>query len=246
MITLHHYGPGFGLPETSPFVIKTEIQLKIAGLAYRKEPATPAAAPKGQLPFIDDDGQLIADSTFIRFYVEREYAVDFDRILGPEPWAQAWALEKMLENQLYWAMVWWRWMPPENFAKGPAKFFEAVPAEQREAARQAARARVADALRFVGVGRHSPDEIVELARLSLASLSLTLGEKPYLFGEEPCGVDATAFGLMACIQTPYFDTPLRQAALQFDNLTAYVERMMARFYPDFPWRTQPVLEAEFA
>src|ERR1700684_1533917 len=66
MITLYGFGPGFGLPEISPFVTKTEVQLKMAGLAYRKEKAKPPASPKGQLPFIVDADESIADSTFIR------------------------------------------------------------------------------------------------------------------------------------------------------------------------------------
>ena len=46
MITLYGFGAGFGLPEISPFVTKTEIQLKMAGLAYRKERAKPPASPR--------------------------------------------------------------------------------------------------------------------------------------------------------------------------------------------------------
>ena len=46
MITLYGFGPGFGLPEISPFVTKTEVQLKMAGLTYRKEKAVPPASPK--------------------------------------------------------------------------------------------------------------------------------------------------------------------------------------------------------
>ena len=57
MITLYGFGAGFGLPEISPFVTKTEVQLKMAGLAYRKERPMPPASPKGQLPYIVDDGR---------------------------------------------------------------------------------------------------------------------------------------------------------------------------------------------
>ena len=57
MITLYGFGAGFGLPEISPFVTKTEVQLKMAGIAYRKERAKPPASPKGQLPYIVDDGR---------------------------------------------------------------------------------------------------------------------------------------------------------------------------------------------
>ena len=73
MITLYGFGTGFGLPEKSPFVTKTEVQLKMAGLAYRKEKAMPPASPKGQLPYIVDDAESIADSTFIRAHIEAKY-----------------------------------------------------------------------------------------------------------------------------------------------------------------------------
>jgi glutathione S-transferase len=66
-------------------------------------------------------------------------------------------------------------------------------------------------------------------------LSLRLAEGPYLMGERPCGTDATAFGVIAGILTPFFDSPLRRRTQQLANLSAYVERMMAQYYPDYPW-----------
>ena len=35
MITLYTFGPAFGLPDASPFVIKAELLLKLAGLPYQ-------------------------------------------------------------------------------------------------------------------------------------------------------------------------------------------------------------------
>src|ERR1700744_2881964 len=84
MITLFGFGAGFGLPEISPFVTKTEGQLKMSGLAFRKERAMPPASPKGQLPYIEDDGERIADSTFIPAHIERKYGFDFDAGLDRE------------------------------------------------------------------------------------------------------------------------------------------------------------------
>jgi hypothetical protein len=54
-------------------------------------------------------------------------------------------------------------------------------------------------------------------------------------GETPCGTDATAFGALAGILTPFFVSKLRERAQRFQNLTAYVDRMMLRYYPDFAW-----------
>jgi glutathione S-transferase len=59
-----------------------------------------------------------------------------------------------------------------------------------------------------------------------------LGDKPCLMGERPCGTDATAFGALAGLLTPFFESPLRHRAEQFGNLVAYVDRMMARYYPE--------------
>jgi len=238
MITLYGFGQGFGLPEISPFVGKTEVQLKMAGLAYRKQRAMPPASPKGQLPYIDDEGQSIADSTFIRAHIERKYGFDFDEGLDLPSRAQAWAFERMIEHHLYWALVGARWVDPENFAKGPAHFFDGAPEDRREKLREDAQFRVAENYLLSGLGRHAPDEDVDLAVRSLLALSVQLGDKPYLMGNRPCGTDATAFSMLAAILTPFFDSKLRQRAEQFENLAAYVERMMSKYYPDFAWAKQ--------
>jgi glutathione S-transferase len=235
VITLYGFGPGFGLPEISPFVTKTEVQLKMAGLNYRKEKARPTASPKGQLPFIEDDGEVIADSTFIRAYLEGKYGFDFDAPLSLQDRAQAWAFERMVEHHLYWAMVGARWVEPENFAKGPAHFFDAAPEHLRERLREDAQFRVAENYLLSGLGRHAPDEDVDLAARSLFALSVQLGDKPFLMGGEPCGTDATAFGALGGILTPFFSSQLRERTERFENLTAYVDRMMLRYYPDFAW-----------
>ena len=229
MITLFGFGPAFGLPDPSPFVMKTEIQLKMAGLAYRWERAAPPNAPKGKIPYIEDEGVLIADSTFIRHHIETAYGVDLDNALLPEERAYTWAIERMLEDHLYFAILQTRWMNDANFAKGPAHFFDGAP----EGVREAARERTRSYLHGHGLGRHSDAEISFLARKSLASCAAMLGDKPYLMGHEPCGTDATLFGMTAAILTPFFDSRLRDAAMAHDNLVAYRDRMMTRYYPEF-------------
>ena len=146
------------------------------------------------------------------------------------------AFERMIEHHVYWALVGARWVDPANFAKGPAHFFDRVPDHQRDKVREDAQFRVAENYLLSGLGRHAPDEDVDLALRSLLALSVQLGDKTYLMGEEPCGTDATAFGALAGILTPFFDSTLRERAEKFDNLTAYVDRMMARYYPEFAWK----------
>jgi glutathione S-transferase len=211
----------------------------MAKLSYRKERAMPPASPKGQLPFIDDDGERVADSTFIRAHIERKYGLDFDAGLGLRERAQAWAFERMIEHHVYWALVGARWVDPSNFAKGPTHFFDGAPEHLRDKLREDAQFRVAENYLLSGLGRHAPDDDIDLAVRSLLALSVQLGDRRYLMGEQPCGLDATAFGALAGILTRFFDSKLREKAEEFGNLTGYADRMMLQYYPDFAWTAQP-------
>lgn len=234
-LVLYGAGPAFGLPETSPYVMKAMVQLAMAGIPYRFERGDRMDSPKGQVPYLDDAGQRIADSTFIRGHIEARYGVDLDEGLTPLERAQAWAMERMIENQLGWTIAWFRFMEPANFDKGPAHWFDGAPEELRPALREELKAAVAANLKAVGVGRHTPDEITLLGTRSLWALSVQLGDKPYLMGEEPTSVDAIAFATLATCLTPFFDHPLRTRAEAMPNLVAYTERMMGRYFPRHAW-----------
>ncbi|MGH6794133.1 MAG: Tom37 metaxin N-terminal-like domain-containing protein, partial [Methylocella sp.] len=163
MITLFTFGPYFGLPDASPFVIKAMLLLKFAGLKYSEDRGGYRKAPKGKLPYIDDAGLIVGDSTFIRFHIEKKYGFDFDAALTPEQKAAAWAVEKMCEEHLYFAMVAARWLDHANFAKGPAQFFKAVPTPLRPVVQGLIRRKVEKTLKLQGFGRHTPVEQDELA-----------------------------------------------------------------------------------
>ncbi len=123
MITLYTFGPAFGLPDMSPFVTKAEMLLKLADLDYRTDTKGFNKAPKGKLPYIDDDGEVVADSTFIRWHIEKKYGVDFDSGLDAGERATAWAFEKMFEDHVYWTVLHARWIDDENFDCGPRVYF---------------------------------------------------------------------------------------------------------------------------
>lgn len=241
-IVLYGFGPAFALPDGSPFVLKTETQLRMAGLPYEKDVTGRAAAPKGKLPYIRDGRAVVADSTLIRLHLEWSYGFDLDAGLDTGQRAVAWATERMLEDHLYWALMKYRWLDAANFERGPAHFFDEAPADIRDHLRAEAQARIRQTLHGQGIGRHDDEDILHLATRSLEALSALLGDKQFLFGETPSGVDATAFALLAHVVAPVFDNPLRDAALGQINLYAYIRRMLLHFYPAVDladWPAQP-------
>ncbi|HEY2706761.1 MAG TPA: glutathione S-transferase family protein [Caulobacteraceae bacterium] len=226
MITLYGFGPMFGLPDPSPFVLKTLTQFKMGGVPFQLERAVPGEAPKGKIPFIRDGDLVLGDSVFILDHLREAHGVDLDAHLSPEQRGLAWAMERMLEDHLYWAIVHARWANDANFAKGPSQFFAGAPDEVKKE-RQAGMKQV---LHGQGFGRHADDEVANLAARDFAAASELLGDKPYLFGDQPCSADATLFAFTASAATPFFDSRIRQAAEACPNLTALQWRVMDRYY----------------
>ncbi len=236
MITLYTFGPAFGLPDASPFVTKAEMLLKLAGLPYRTERGNLRHAPKGKLPYLDDMGRIVADSTLIRWHIEKTYRIDFDEGLTDAERGIAWATEKLMEDNLYWAVARTRWMDPANFAKGPATFFKAVPAPARGMVEWLVRRKIKRTLWGQGLGRHTDEEVVAMANKGVTSIADILGERRYLMGDRPCGADATLFAFAGALLCPLFDTPIRTAAETHRNLVDYIARMRGQYYPDLPAR----------
>jgi glutathione S-transferase len=232
MITLYGSGPNFGLPDASPFVTKAETLLRMSKLPFEKALMSFSKAPKGKIPYIEDDGQLLGDSTLIRWHLEKKYGVDFDQGLTAEQLAIAWAFEKMAEDNLYWASVYFRWMIDANFRKGPVNFFKSVPAPVRPVVVSMIRRRLRKTLQGQGIGRHSADEITAIGIRSIDAMAAYLGDKPFFMGNRPAGIDATMFAFAVSAICPLFESDLQRAAASHDNLRRYVGRMTARFYPE--------------
>ena len=233
MITLYCFRSAPGLPDISPFVLKAMLLLKLAGLEYEENRHGYAKAPKGKLPYIDDDGTIVADSTFIRWHLEKSRGIDFDSHLTNEQRALGWAIEKMCEEHLYWILARGRWLDDANFERGPAKIFERVPAPMRPVVKFLVRRKIAKMLKMQGIGRHDATQAAALGVKDVETLATLLGDKPYLLGESPCGADAAVFAFMAGVLSPSWESPVRDAAVSKPNLVAYRDRVMSEYFPAF-------------
>lgn len=231
MIVLHTFGPNFGLPDPSPFVTKADVLFKMSGVPFETKVGNLRHAPKGKMPYIEDDGKKIGDSTLIRLHLEQKYGVDFDKHLSSAERGVAWSIEKMLEDHLYWAVVSERWTVDENFRRGPSTFFSTIPHPMRAIVAAMARREVRRNLHGQGLARHSRQERVALGKRAIDSLAAVIGDKPYLMGAHKCGADATAFAFVIGLLCPLFDTQLRTVTESHANLVAYGKRMMLEFYP---------------
>ena len=77
MLTLYSYPTLFGVADNNGYGLKVFAFLKLAGVPFTHEHIFDASkAPRGQLPYIVDDGETIGDSETILAHVTRKYGVD--------------------------------------------------------------------------------------------------------------------------------------------------------------------------
>ena len=234
MITLYTFGSNFNLPDPSPFVMKTEVLLKMAKLPYQTDSTGDSRkAPKGKFPYLIDEGKAIADSSFIRFYLEDVYQVDFDSDCDRTCLPSAFLAEKYCEDNLYFLVLSERWLNQENFEKGPKTFFQIVPWLMRPLIIKKVRKDIEQTLWLQGLGRHSPAEKIRLVEKGSSMLAKLLDQKPFFGGEQPCGSDASIFALFYNILNDFFDCPYRQLFANHDNLVQYTKRMIQLYYPSY-------------
>ncbi len=66
MITLFQFPAAFNVPNASPYCLKLETWLRLAGLEYQvKVVSDPRKAPKGKLPYVRIEGEAIGDSEIV-------------------------------------------------------------------------------------------------------------------------------------------------------------------------------------
>jgi glutathione S-transferase len=233
MITLYHFGPALGLADASPFCLKVHLYLRAAGLEFETRTGYQHLrnAPKGKLPYIDDGGTRVADSEFIISHLKAKYGDPLDGGLGAEQRAVAHAFTKMLDENLYWCMVYSRWLDPATWPAVRSTFFGGMPAPLRLFVPSLAQRRVKKTLYGQGLGRHNPEEILEITRRDLAALSAYLGAREYFLGERITTLDVTAWAFLAGLIIPDLDSELTSLARSFGNLARFVERIRTRYYP---------------
>jgi glutathione S-transferase len=231
MIRLYQFPPAYGLPSASPFCMKVETWLRMTALPYQLMAGDPRKAPKGKLPYIEDNGVRVADSHLILGYLAERYGVDPDAGLSAPQRALALAVIRMLEEHFYWVVLHGRWIDPQGWAMSREVFFGALAQPLRTAVPFLVRRQLQRDLRGQGMGRHEPPEIDALGIEDVDTLAALLGNRAYFLGDQPRTVDAVAHAFLAGVLAFPVDSLVKESVAGQENLVAFVSRMNRRFYP---------------
>ncbi|MET1256740.1 glutathione S-transferase family protein [Aliikangiella maris] len=234
MLTLYTFGSYLGMPDPSPFVLKVDAYLRLANIEFAVKPALTNSrrAPKGKLPFIKDNNKTVADSQFILEYLESYYDVQLDAHLTDEQKATAYLITKSLDENLYFILVYSRWYCEKTWPQVKQAFFGKFPFPIKQILPNVARKGVLKTLHNQGISRHSRNEIEHITARSFQALADLIGEKPFIFGDKPCSLDATVYAFLAEFILAELDNSFNSLAKQHQGLVKYCQRFQQTYYRD--------------
>lgn len=233
MLKLFIFPPCWGMPSPSPFCIKVEAYLKIAGIAYEPTYVTdPREGPKGKLPYIEQDNNKIGDSHLIINYLETQQKTALDTHLSTQQKAMALATKRMLDEHLAWIIIYSRWVPEKNFKIIKNTFFANTAGPMKLIISKKVRKYMLQALNAQGMSRHNEDEVYQLGKEDITSLSELLSDQTYFFGDQPSTLDATAYAYLASIIHAPMESPLKRFVLDQTNLVMLCERIDEQYFKD--------------
>ena len=240
MITLYQTPMAWGTPNLSPFCFKLEAYFRMVGIPYQVKMAELMKAPKGKVPYIEVDGQLMGDSQFIIEYLKRKHGDTLDAKLTPEQLAIGHTIRRMLEECTYWYIVYMRWVDDAGWRAYTPIVETMVPTVTGgPVPLSALRQKMLGILHDQGTGRHNMEEVQALAKQDIAALATLMGNKPFLLGDSPTSFDAVVYSFLVSIIANPVDTEFKQYTLSQENLVRYCARFKSRFFANWkPPETQ--------
>jgi len=242
MVYLFQFTRSPQIPSISPFCLKLESWLKLHGIKYQNiDHKCKFRSRKGMLPFVELNGDEIADSNMIIETLAAKFDKEMPAQLSQDQKNVQHAMIAMVENHLHWTIVHWRSKDVDNTLKGYQLNLQTAIGSKAPASllnfyfKYTFCRKGLKKVKAHGLGVHTAEEIEQFGKKDLQALSEMLGDKEFFFGDEPAMLDLVVYSHVAqlvMIEKDY-PCPLRDY-LEADckNLVGLVNRMKDRCWGD--------------
>ncbi|MFH4981197.1 hypothetical protein AB6A40_007906 [Gnathostoma spinigerum] len=220
------------IPQLSPYCLKLETWLRVSDIEYENCFTWIKRSSEGLLPFIELNGEHIADSQLIISRLQRHFMIH-EGLSGEEK-AVGRAIDRMIEGNTFYALLYFKSV--ENWRNLANREILGVPLPSfvLQSLFLKISRKIEKMIWKQGIGRHCREDIVNILRKDVEAISTILGDKKFLFGIRPTVADCTVFGHFA--STYYL--PFRQPIVdlldeEFPRVKAHLQRMRSHYFPEW-------------
>jgi len=220
MITLYSYPELFGVADNNGYGLKVFAFLRLAGVPFAHEHIFDAsAAPRGQLPYIVDDGERVGDSETIIAHLIRKHHLTIDAALTAGQRDTNLLVTRMLDD-LYWVMSYSRWKDERFWPAFRDALMREHPRLTADGLRKAQEFNF-ERYHYQGIGRYVPDAAYARGLADLGVLARLVPDGGCVHGPRPTSIDAGIYGFIANIY--FFDiaTPLKEFVTAHGNIVRH-------------------------
>ncbi|KAK0427754.1 hypothetical protein QR680_010409 [Steinernema hermaphroditum] len=232
VVYLYQFPPARVVPNLSPFCLKVHTYLKAQKVPHEVVSTYRMRSAKGLLPFIELNGQQIADSQLILFLLQKNFNIKEN--LSTEQAAVARAVDRMVDGSMFFTLLYPKmvWNTEKYIHRDVTNI--PLPGFVTNIIAKSFVKKVKRRFGGLGYGRFSKEELRDVLRRDLEAIDGILGNKKFLFGDKPVIPDFTLFGHLA---TSYY-LPYRQPIGdflddEFPRVLNHMLRMRAHYWPEW-------------
>ena len=131
----------------------------------------------------------------------------------------------MIEDSLYFCLLYSRWVDPAGFKKVKSEFKILFPPMIGGPFLELIRRNLVSQSKAQGLGRHSFEEVYGIGEKQISALAVFLGDKQFFFENKVTYFDATAYAFLSTILRQPIESPIKKNIIYHHNLCAYVNRL---------------------
>ena len=214
----------------SPFVLKVDRALKLAKLPFSHErvdfPRIAKLNPKGQLPVLLVDAEVVSDSTTILQRIEQLAPGSLNAGLDGSRLAEAWLWEELADTALYPQVLATRWADARGWPVARQAFFAGFPPVARDLIAGFVRRKTLSGLVARDFTRGGLAECETRLFRVLDQLEQRAPKTGFWLGEAPSVADLSLFAQLHSLRLP--ETAFRASDIATrKNLSAWLDRVDA-------------------
>ncbi|PIC26237.1 hypothetical protein B9Z55_018868 [Caenorhabditis nigoni] len=217
-------------PNLSPFCMKVEVFCRAYKIPYEICDEKRRWSRNGALPFIELNGEHIADSDLIEMRLRKHFDLPS---LSPAQEAQSVAITRLADNHLFNLLIRYKIQGDEFYnvlvriLKLPNFLIPVVmPLIRGVFGRKVYKKST------MAIGNFDPDDMKDVLYRDLQTIQDYVGDQKFLFGDKVTAADAAVFGQIASVIYPFRCCINDVLEKDFPKVLEYCERIRAEIYPN--------------